>query len=87
MQTDAQVLIFLFYASDCSMHGCIRRLDPIPEEIIIVLIILTLGLALNISYPNSTLLMLMILRLVKTCKGPIKFSKGPLILGYMHDCV
>ena len=29
-------------------------------------------------------IMLMILRLIKTCKGPIKIFRGPLILGYMH---
>ena len=32
MQTDAQVLIFLFYASACTMHGSIIRPDPIPEK-------------------------------------------------------
>ena len=84
MQTDAEILIFLFYASDCTMHGSIIRPDPIPEKTIIVLMILTLCLALYISYPNFTLFMLMIRRLIKTCKGPIKISKGPLILGYMH---
>ena len=83
VQTDAQVLIFLFYASVCTMHGSIIRPDPIPVQTIIVLMILTLCLALYISYPNFTLFMPMILRLIKTCKGPIKTS-GPLILGYMH---
>ena len=66
------------------MHGSTIRLDPIPEKTIIALMILTLCLALYISYPNFTLFMLMILRLIKTCKGPIKISKGPLILGYMR---
>ena len=84
MQTDAQVLIFLFNASACTMHGCIIRPDPIPEKTIIVLMILTLCLTLYISYPNYMLFMLMIIRLIKTCKGPIKISKGPIILGYMH---
>ena len=84
VQTDAQVLIFLLYASPCTMHCSITRPDPIPEKTIIVLMILTLCLALYISYPNFTLFMLMILRLIKTCKGSIKISKGPLILGYMH---
>ena len=84
MQTDAQILMFLFYASACNMHGSIIRPAPIPEKTIIVLIILTLGLALYISYLNFALFMLMILRLIKTCKGPIKISKNPLILGYMH---
>ena len=32
MQTDAQVLIFLFYTSVCTMHGSIIRPDPIPEK-------------------------------------------------------
>ena len=84
VQTDAQILIFLFYASACTMHGSIIRPNPIPEKTIIVLMILTLCLAPYISYPNFTLFMLMILRLINTCKGPIKISKGPLILGYMH---
>ena len=84
MQTDAQVLIFLFYASACTMHGSIIRPDPIPEKTIIVSMILPLCLALYISYPNFTLFMPMILRLIKTSKGAIKISKGPLILGYMH---
>ena len=50
VQTDAQVLIFLFYAKTCTMHGSIRRPDPIPEKITIVLTILTLCLTLYISY-------------------------------------
>ena len=80
MKTDTQVLIFLFYASACTMHGSTIRPDPIPEKTIIVIMILTLCLALYISYPNFTLFMLMIFRFIKTCKGPIKISKGPLIL-------
>ena len=76
VQTDAQVLIFLFYASACTMHGSIIRPDPIPEKTIFVLMILTLCLALYIIYPNFTLFMLMILRLIKTCKWPIKISKA-----------
>ena len=66
------------------MHGSIIRPDPTPEKTIIVLMILTLCLALYISYPNFTLFMLMILRLIKTCEGPINVSQGPLILGYMY---
>ena len=87
MQTYAQVLVFLFYATACTMHSSIIRPDPIPEKAIIVLMILTLCLALYITYPNFTLFMPMILRLIKTCKGPIQISKGPLILGYMHVCM
>ena len=37
------------------------------------------GFDLYISYPN-----IRYFRLIKTCKGPIKISKGPLILGSMH---
>ena len=84
MQTDAQILIFLFYASAYTMHVSIIWPNQIPEKTIIVLMILTLCLALYISYPNFTQFMLMILRIIKTCKRPIKISKGPLILGYMH---
>ena len=41
------------------------------------------GFALYIRYPYFTLFMLSILRLIKTCKGPIKILKGPLIVGYI----
>ena len=84
MQTDAQVLIFLFYANAYSMHGSIIRPNPIPVKTIIVLMILTLCFALYLSSPKFTLFMLMIRRLIKTCKGPIKISKDPLLLGHMH---
>ena len=47
--------------------------------------ILNLCLVLYISCENFTLFMLMILRLIKTCKGPIKILKGPLIL--VHMCL
>ena len=77
-------LVFLFYGSACTMHGSIIRHDPIPEKTIMVVMILTLCLALYISYPNFKLFMLMILWLIITCKGTIKISKAPLILGYMH---
>ena len=40
MQIDAQILMFLFYASACTMHGSIIRLDPIQEKTIIVLMTL-----------------------------------------------
>ena len=86
METDAQVLIFLFYASAHTMHGSIIRPDPIPEKTIIFFMILTLCLSLYISYPNFTLFMLLILRLIKTCKGPIKIPKGllKLVVRYMN---
>ena len=45
MQTGAQVLIFLFYTSACTMHRSIIRPDLIPAKTIIVLMILTLCLA------------------------------------------
>ena len=41
------------------------------------------GFAIYISYPNFTLLMLMILRL-QNLQTANKISKGPLILVYMH---
>ena len=48
MQINAQVLIFLFYESACTMHGAIVRPDPIPEKTGIVLVILNLCLTLYI---------------------------------------
>ena len=68
------------------MPGSIIRPNPIPEKTIIVFMILTLCLSLYISYPNFTLFMLLILRLIKTCKGPIKIPKGPLklVVWYMN---
>ena len=54
MQIDAPISIFLFYASACTMHGSIIRLDPIPEKTIIVLMILFVCLFdLNLYVPST----------------------------------
>ena len=68
------------------MHGYIIRPDSIPEKTIIVLMILAICLALFISYPNFKLFMLTILRLIKTCEGPIKNLEGP-INTWLYACV
>ena len=55
MQIDAQILMFLFYASACTMHGSMIRLNPIQEKTIIVLMILLFDLIL---YVPSTIFQL-----------------------------
>ena len=79
VQPDAQVLIFLFYASARTMHGSIIMPDPIPEKTIIVLMILTLCLALpyiktsefHVIYANDTWANQNLQRPNKNLEGPI----------------
>ena len=68
VQTDAQILKVLFYASACTMHGSIIRHDPIPEKTIIFFNDTDFMFGPIYKLSKFHVIMLLILRLIKTCQ-------------------